>query len=61
MPEEGVELTPNAKLLTVDEMVRVVRIFASLGVDKLRLTGGEPTIRKDLVHIVGEFICSSRG
>ena len=54
MPEEGVPLTPAQRLLTADEIVRLARIFASNGVDKIRLTGGEPTVRKDLVEIVGE-------
>jgi cyclic pyranopterin phosphate synthase len=55
MPEEGVELQPKdqvgvllflftSKLLTTDEIVRLARIFASEGVDKIRLTGGEPTV-----------------
>uniref|UniRef100_A0A915E542 GTP 3',8-cyclase n=1 Tax=Ditylenchus dipsaci TaxID=166011 RepID=A0A915E542_9BILA len=52
MPEEGVQLTPNQKLLTTPEIVRLARLFAFHGVDKVRLTGGEPTLRKDLVEIV---------
>lgn len=52
MPEEGVELTPTPKLLTADEIVRLARLFAAAGVDKIRLTGGEPTLRADLVDIV---------
>jgi len=52
MPEEGVELTPNDALLTTDEIARVIRIFARAGVDKVRLTGGEPTVRRDLEEVV---------
>jgi GTP 3',8-cyclase len=52
MPEEGVELTPDGKLLTADEVERLVRVFAGAGVDKVRLTGGEPTVRRDLEDIV---------
>ncbi|KAJ2159462.1 Molybdenum cofactor synthesis protein 1 [Coemansia sp. RSA 552] len=52
MPEEGVELTENGKLLTTEEIVRVARIFVQQGVDKIRLTGGEPTVRKDIVELV---------
>ncbi|KAJ1356058.1 Molybdenum cofactor biosynthesis protein moc-5 [Parelaphostrongylus tenuis] len=52
MPEEGVTLSPASHLLTSDEIVRLVELFASHGVNKIRLTGGEPTIRKDLVEIV---------
>lgn len=53
MPEEGVSLTPTKKLLTSEEIIRVARLFVSEGVDKVRLTGGEPMVRKDLAHIVG--------
>ncbi|CAD6191065.1 unnamed protein product [Caenorhabditis auriculariae] len=52
MPEEGVQLSPKDNLLTNDEILRMVRLFAAHGVDKVRLTGGEPTIRKDIVEIV---------
>lgn len=52
MPEEGVELTPAPHLLTADEIERLARLFAAAGVDKIRLTGGEPTLRADLVDIV---------
>lgn len=53
MPAEGVELTPSSELLTHDEIIRLADLFVSEGVDKIRLTGGEPTIRKDI-----EDICS---
>jgi len=53
MPEEGVPLTPNVKLLSNEEVCRLASLFAANGVDKIRLTGGEPTIRKDIVNIVG--------
>ena len=52
MPEGGVDLTPSTELLTVDEIERLVRLFAKAGVTKVRLTGGEPTVRKDLPDIV---------
>lgn len=52
MPEEGVELTPTPHLLTADEIVRLARLFAAAGVNKIRLTGGEPTLRPDLIDIV---------
>ncbi|VDM59928.1 unnamed protein product [Angiostrongylus costaricensis] len=52
MPEEGVTLSPSSHLLTSDEIVRLVELFASHGIDKVRLTGGEPTIRKDIVEIL---------
>uniref|UniRef100_A0A914LXT7 Radical SAM core domain-containing protein n=1 Tax=Meloidogyne incognita TaxID=6306 RepID=A0A914LXT7_MELIC len=55
MPEEGVKLTPSSDLLTKDEIIRLAKLFAFEGVNKIRLTGGEPTIRKDLVEIVSEL------
>lgn len=51
MPADGVELTPNPQLLTQSEIIRVANLFVSSGVDKIRLTGGEPTIRKDFEDI----------
>lgn len=54
MPEEGVSLTPKDRLLSAEEILRIARLFVSEGVDKVRLTGGEPMIRKDLEYIVGE-------
>lgn len=41
MPAEGVSLTPNERLLQSEEIIRLARVFVSLGVDKIRLTGGE--------------------
>lgn len=52
MPEDGVDLTPRQRLLTSDEIERLVRLFALAGVNKVRFTGGEPTLRKDVVDIV---------
>ncbi len=52
MPEEGVDLLPKSDVLTFEEIERVVRVFAGLGVRRVRLTGGEPTVRKDLVACV---------
>ena len=54
MPEEGVNLTPNSDLLTTEEIIRLATLFAREGVTKIRLTGGEPLVRGDIVHIVGE-------
>lgn len=53
MPEDGVALTPQERLLSDDEVARVARTFVDLGVTKIRLTGGEPMVRKGIVDIVG--------
>jgi uncharacterized radical SAM superfamily Fe-S cluster-containing enzyme len=55
MPSEGIELTPNARLLTNDEIIRLASLFVRAGVTKIRLTGGEPTVRKDLVEVVAKL------
>jgi cyclic pyranopterin phosphate synthase len=54
MPEEGVPLSPPSHLLTANEIHRLSKLFVKLGVKKIRLTGGEPTLRKDLLDIVGK-------
>ncbi|XP_064504531.1 molybdenum cofactor biosynthesis protein 1 isoform X3 [Pseudopipra pipra] len=53
MPEEGVKLTPKSELLTAQEIITLARLFVKEGVEKIRLTGGEPLIRPDVVDIVG--------
>ncbi|KAK2078248.1 hypothetical protein QBZ16_004117 [Prototheca wickerhamii] len=55
MPEDGVDLTPSPDLLSAEEVMRVARLFVAAGVTKIRLTGGEPTLRPDLVDIVGRL------
>ncbi|XP_031617844.1 molybdenum cofactor biosynthesis protein 1 isoform X2 [Contarinia nasturtii] len=52
MPAEGVQLTEHSKLLTNDEIFYIARLFVEQGVRKIRLTGGEPTVRKDIVDII---------
>lgn len=49
MPEEGITYVPRQELLTYEEMVRLVTVLAQLGISKLRLTGGEPFLRKDFM------------
>ena len=58
MPPEGVPLQPTRALLTRDEILQLVGIFQKHGVDKVRLTGGEPLLRHDLVDIVGDLSSS---
>lgn len=55
MPSEGVALTEKSKLLSNDEIYHLARLFVAEGVRKIRLTGGEPTVRKDIVSIIGVF------
>jgi cyclic pyranopterin phosphate synthase len=51
MPED-MTFRPNAELMQDDEIITLTHLFASLGFDKIRLTGGEPTLRKNVVQIV---------
>lgn len=52
MPEEGVEFAPSSDLLSYDHIVEVVEVGASLGISKLRITGGEPLVRPGLDGLV---------
>ena len=51
MPEEGVCKKSHSEMLTQEEMVQAVRAASSLGVTKLRITGGEPLVKKNIVSI----------
>jgi cyclic pyranopterin phosphate synthase len=55
MPAVGMRFQPRDEMLTDEELIRLVGLFAEAGVTKLRLTGGEPTIRPHLVDLVREF------
>ena len=52
MPQSGIELLPADELLSYEEIARLVGVAVSLGVDTVRLTGGEPLVRKDLPHLI---------
>src|ERR1700683_1698427 len=52
MPEEGVTYMPHAEILSFEEIERFVRVAVSLGVTKLRVTGGEPLVRKGLPVLI---------
>lgn len=53
MPEEGIAFQPREDILSFEEIARFTRIAAKLGVTKLRITGGEPLVRKNLPQLVG--------
>ena len=57
MPADGVQWLPHTEILRYEELLRLVRIFVSLGITKFKLTGGEPLVRKGLA----DFIRSMRG
>jgi len=55
MPEQGMVFHRRAELLTFEEIERVVRVFAGLGVERVRLTGGEPTVRHGVLDLVARL------
>lgn len=52
MPAEGVPLQPKEHILTNEEVIRLSTLFAKHGINKVRLTGGEPTLRHGLTELV---------
>jgi GTP 3',8-cyclase len=55
MPEENIRFRPRSEILTFEEIERFVRVVARLGVNKLRLTGGEPLVRADMPTLVASL------
>lgn len=55
MPADGIELSPKASLMTADEIFSIAQTFVENGVDKIRLTGGEPLLRKDFPEIASKL------
>ncbi|KAL2099406.1 hypothetical protein ACEWY4_005886 [Coilia grayii] len=55
MPEEGIKLSPRAELLSTEEILTLARLFVQEGVNKIRLTGGEPLIRPDVLDIIAKM------
>ena len=60
MPEEEYVWLPREDILSFEEIAHLVGVFADLGVDKVRLTGGEPLLRKDLHRLVGMLAANPR-
>jgi molybdenum cofactor biosynthesis protein A len=56
MPEEGIKYIPKKLLLTYEEIERLVTIMAQMGIIKIRLTGGEPFVRTDLMQLIRKII-----
>ena len=55
MPEEGICKKSHEEMLTEDEMIAAVRAAASLGINKVRVTGGEPLVKKNIISICGRI------
>lgn len=57
MPKEGVRAVNHKDILTYEEIIRLCRCFASLGISKIKITGGEPLVRKDVAELIGWIKC----
>ena len=59
MPKEvfgrGYDFLPKESILTFEELARISRVFVALGVEKIRLTGGEPTLRRDIERLIAQL------
>ena len=55
MPAEGIDFVKNDRLLTIEELSRLSAILVSQGIDKIRITGGEPFVRKDLMQLIRQL------
>jgi len=55
MPDEAIRFTEREEILSFEEIERVVRVGASLGVNKVRVTGGEPLVRRDLPGLIAKL------
>ena len=55
MPPEGIDHVPRSEVLSLEEVVRVVERFVAWGVERVRLTGGEPTLRRDLIWLIEQL------
>jgi len=55
MPSDGVRPIEHKEILTYEEIVRIVRVAAGLGVRKIRITGGEPLARRDVAHLIASL------
>ncbi len=52
MPQEAMEWQPKSEILSYEEIIRLTRVLVSLGINKLRVTGGEPMLRRDLETLI---------
>ena len=55
MPSEGIDFAKNDKLFTIDELSRLSSILVSQGINKIRITGGEPFVRKDVMTLLRQL------
>lgn len=56
MPEQGLKWHKKTEILSYEEMLRLVEILADLGISKIRITGGEPFVRRDLIPFMSDLV-----
>lgn len=52
MPEHGIKILPPENILRFEEIIRIIKIMVTLGITRIRITGGEPLVRKDIVFLI---------
>ncbi|MDB4710972.1 GTP 3',8-cyclase MoaA [Flavobacteriales bacterium] len=55
MPEEGIELRERSSFMTAEELIEIAKVFISQGIKKIRLTGGEPLVKKNAKLVINEL------
>lgn len=55
MPENGLKWLPTKEIMTLSEMIRICMIFTEMGIEKIRITGGEPFVRNDIMDLLFEL------
>jgi len=60
MPEEGIKYVAREALLSYEEMLRLMQLLADMGIEKVRITGGEPFVRRDMIHFLRD-LCAIDG
>ena len=55
MPEKGIDKFLHEEMLTLEEVYTIAKIFVDLGIDKIRFTGGEPLVRKGIIHLISKI------
>ncbi|MBN2061825.1 MAG: GTP 3',8-cyclase MoaA [Deltaproteobacteria bacterium] len=55
MPEEGVRFLPHEKIMSFEELIHIIRLAVEMGIRKVRVTGGEPLVRKDFVDFLNRM------
>ena len=55
MPEEGIDWLSRSELMTYEEMLRICSLLVKMGVEKIRITGGEPFVRKDIMKLLASL------